>query len=94
MAQSIRLLNGPNLNLLGRREPSTHGAPTPAGTGLRAACRGVAIAYCEVRLSKVYRREEFRHRPLLADGAVGVIAGLGAAGYRLALQYAPSERRS
>jgi 3-dehydroquinate dehydratase-2 len=36
----------------------------------------------------VYRREEFRQRSYLADLAVGVVAGLGPAGYSFALQYA------
>jgi 3-dehydroquinate dehydratase-2 len=137
----VLVLNGPNLNLLGSREPSVYGATTLAeierdlsaiaasrqaklsvfqsnhegalvdriqaarGEGvefivinagalthtsiaLRDALAAVAIPFIEVHLSNVHRREAFRHRSYLADIAVGVIAGLGAAGYRLALLYA------
>lgn len=141
MARHILVLNGPNLNLLGAREPEIYGATTLAdieraltadaapqharvsffqsnhegalvdhvqaarndgvdfiiinagalthtSVALRDALAAVAIPFVEVHLSNVYRREEFRHRSLLADLAVGVVAGLGAAGYRYALQYA------
>ena len=141
MARHLLVLNGPNLNLLGSREPSVYGATTLAeierdlsafaaarqakltcfqsnhegalvdriqaargeavdfiiinagalthtSIALRDALAAVAIPFIEVHLSNVHRREEFRHRSLLADLAVGVIAGLGAAGYRLALQFA------
>jgi 3-dehydroquinate dehydratase-2 len=137
----VLVLNGPNLNLLGSREPSVYGATTLAeierdlsaiaasrqaklsffqsnhegalvdriqaargeavdfivinagalthtSVALRDALAAVAIPFVEVHLSNVHRREEFRHRSYLADVAVGVIAGLGAAGYRLALLYA------
>ena len=55
---------------------------------LRDALAAVAIPFIEVHLSNVHRREEFRHRSVLADLAIGTIAGLGAAGYRFALEYA------
>jgi 3-dehydroquinate dehydratase-2 len=141
MAQNILILNGPNLNLLGAREPEIYGSATLAeierelaalagrrqartsflqsnhegvlvdriqaartdGTdfiivnagalthtsvALRDALAAVGIPFIEVHLSNVYRREEFRHHSYLADLAVGVVAGLGPAGYRYALQYA------
>jgi 3-dehydroquinate dehydratase-2 len=141
MAQHILILNGPNLNLLGSREPDIYGSTTLAdierdlaaeaarrqaltsfyqsnhegalvdrvqaaradGTdfiiinagglthtsiALRDALAGVGIPFIEVHLSNVHRREAFRHRSLLADLAVGIIAGLGAAGYRYALLHA------
>ncbi len=141
MARNVLVLNGPNLNLLGTREPQIYGSSTLAeverdlagdagrrqatvsffqsnhegnlvdriqaarGDGtdfiiinagalthtsiaLRDALAAIGIPFIEVHLSNVYRREEFRRRSVLADLAVGVIAGLGAAGYRLALQYA------
>jgi 3-dehydroquinate dehydratase-2 len=147
MSSRILILNGPNLNLLGTREPAIYGGRTLAqieaelsdvarkysadvaffqsnhegalidrihvartdGTSflivnagafthtsiaLRDALAAVALPFIEVHLSNVHRREEFRHRSLLADFAVGTIVGLGAAGYRYALEYALSERHS
>lgn len=147
MSSRILILNGPNLNLLGTREPAIYGGRTLAqieaelsdvarkysadvaffqsnhegalidrihvartdGTSflivnagafthtsiaLRDALAAVALPFIEVHLSNVHRREEFRHRSLLADLAVGTIVGMGAAGYRYALEYALSERHS
>jgi 3-dehydroquinate dehydratase II len=141
----ILVLNGPNLNLLGSREPAIYGGHTLAqieaelsdvarrhsaelsffqsnhegalidrihaaktdGTtfmivnagafthtsiALRDALAAVALPFIEVHLSNVYRRESFRHHSHLADLAVGTIVGLGAAGYRYALEYALAER--
>jgi 3-dehydroquinate dehydratase-2 len=141
MAGNILVLNGPNLNLLGSREPQIYGSMTLAdierdldaaaaarrakvsffqsnhegalvdriqsarrdgvefvvinagalthtSVALRDALAAVDLPFVEVHLSNVYRREPFRHRSLLADLAVGVVAGLGPAGYRFALQYA------
>lgn len=137
----ILVLHGPNLNLLGSREPSVYGATTlaeidamlqkragEAGVGLasfqsnhegalvdrvqaagrdgtrfilvnpaalthtsvalRDALAAVAIPFVEVHLSNVHRREAFRHHSYFSDLAEGVIAGLGASGYRLALEFA------
>lgn len=136
----IWVLHGPNLNLLGRREPGIYGATTlaeidqglvaagadegvrvetfqsnhegalvdriqaapAAGVGfivinpaaythtsvaIRDAFAAVDIPFIEVHLSNVHKREPFRHRSFLSDLAVGVIAGLGASGYRYALQH-------
>jgi 3-dehydroquinate dehydratase-2 len=147
MSSHILILNGPNLNLLGTREPAIYGGRTLAqieaelsdvarrysadlaffqsnhegalidrihvartdGTtflivnagafthtsiALRDALAAIALPFIEVHLSNVHRREEFRHRSLLADLAVGTIVGLGASGYRYALEYALSERHS
>lgn len=141
MSIRILVLNGPNLNLLGSREPALYGAQTLAqieaeltevagrygadvaffqsnhegalvdrihlaksdGTqfiiinagafthtsvALRDALAAVEVPFVEVHLSNVYRRESFRHHSYLAGIAVGSIAGLGAAGYRYALEYA------
>lgn len=138
---TILVLNGPNLNLLGRREPGLYGTDTletihqrlsgqaaAAGLGLegfqsnhegtllerihqaaddptdfiiinpaalthtsvalRDALLGVAIPFIEVHLSNVHAREPFRQQSYLSDVAVGVISGLGAQGYELALQAA------
>lgn len=137
----ILVLHGPNLNLLGTREPEVYGAVTldqinadlvkigaeagstivsfqsnhegalidrvqaarldgtdfivinPAAfthtsVGLRDALAGVAIPFIEVHLSNVHRREPFRHHSYFSDLAEGVIVGLGADGYRLALSHA------
>lgn len=138
---SILVLNGPNLNLLGSREPALYGSQTlddinltlsskcqaaghhiqflqsnaeyelidrihdarREGIGfiiinpgafthtsiaLRDALLGVDIPFIEVHLSNVHAREPFRRHSYLADVAVGVITGLGAQGYDLALQAA------
>jgi len=39
-------------------------------------------------MSNVFARETFRHRSYFTDLAVGIISGLGAKGYELALEYA------
>ena len=137
----ILLLHGPNLNLLGMREPEHYGVTTlddinrrlverarEAGANLaifqsniegelvdriqqahaegvefiiinpaafthtsiamRDAIAAVKIPFIEVHLSNVFTREKFRHRSYFSDLAVGMISGLGAAGYELALDYA------
>lgn len=137
----ILLLNGPNLDLLGTREPERYGSVTLAeierdfvaraaaagrpaasfqsngelalierihaaksdGTSfivinpaafthtsvaLRDALAAVAIPFIEVHLSNVHAREDFRRHSYLAPIAVGVIAGFGPLGYRLALEAA------
>ena len=135
----ILLLNGPNLNLLGQREPEVYGHETLAevvqyaqetATGLghqledfqsnaehelvdrihqasqegvamiifnpgafthtsvalRDALLGVAIPFVELHLSNVFAREDFRQHSFLTDIAAGVISGLGAKGYALAVE--------
>ena len=147
MPNRILVLNGPNLNLLGTREPAIYGSRTLAqveaelsdharrhsvelgffqsnhegalidrihaartdGTtflivnagaythtsiALRDALAAVGLPFIEVHLSNVHRREPFRHHSHLADLAVGTIVGLGAAGYRYALDFAIAERAS
>jgi len=136
----LLLLNGPNLNLLGQREPHVYGATTLAdieraaaaaaaaaghqleafqtnseaalvdriqqaagqvdfillnpgalthtSVALRDALLAVAIPFIEIHLSNVHAREEFRRHSYVSDVAVGVITGLGALGYQLALQAA------
>jgi 3-dehydroquinate dehydratase-2 len=46
------------------------------------------LPFIEVHLSNLHKREGFRHRSYLADLAVGTIVGLGASGYRYALDFA------
>jgi len=64
------------------------GAFTHTSVALRDALAGVALPFIEVHLSNVHRREPFRHHSYFSDLAEGVIVGLGAAGYRHALDAA------
>jgi 3-dehydroquinate dehydratase-2 len=61
---------------------------------LRDALAAVAIPFVEVHLSNIHRREPFRHHSYFSDLAEGVICGLGAQGYALALRYALSRANS
>lgn len=138
---SITVLNGPNLNLLGIREPGLYGhatlqdirqalelqadslghsldfhqfnaehlivecihqaylnnsdfiiinpaAFTHTSVAIRDALLATKIPFIEVHLSNVHAREPFRKHSYLSDIAKGVICGLGATGYELALQAA------
>ncbi len=134
---AAHILNGPNLNLLGAREPAIYGTTTLAE--IEAACRekaeslglslvfrqsnsegelidwvqtaraeaagliinpgaythtsialldalsAVDIPVIELHLSNIHARETFRRHSVTAAAASGVIMGLGAAGYPLAL---------
>lgn len=135
---TILVLHGPNLNLLGSREPDKYGndtlvdinarlaasakaaghhlmtlqsnaeyelvdrihearregvefiiinpaAFTHTSVALRDALLAVQIPFIEVHLSNVHAREAFRQNSYFSDIAVGVITGLGALGYELAL---------
>ena len=134
----ILVLHGPNLNLLGTREPELYGRVTlaeinrdlaalasasgaelesfqsnhegalidriqaargefdgliinPGGfthssVALRDALIAAELPVVEVHLSNIHAREEFRHRSLVSGVALGVICGLGAAGYEYALR--------
>jgi 3-dehydroquinate dehydratase-2 len=59
--------------------------------GLRDALAAVRIPFIEVHLSNVFAREKFRHHSYFSDLALGVISGMGATGYELALDYALNE---
>ena len=137
----LLVLNGPNLNMLGIREPGLYGhddlasinrklierahatghmlenfqsnaeheliarvhdahaekvdfiiinpaAFTHTSVALRDALSAVAIPFIEVHLSNVHAREPFRRHSYFSDIASGVISGLGAVGYELALEAA------
>lgn len=141
----ILVLHGPNLNLLGEREPEIYGRTTLKAVdaslarlatelGVRVRCRqsnheGVLVeaiqdarrwaqalvinagAYThtsvalrdaitasrvpavEVHLTNLNRREPFRRTSLIAEVAVGQVAGFGPEGYLLALRAAASLAR-
>jgi 3-dehydroquinate dehydratase II len=135
------IIHGPNLNLLGLREPEIYGrltlddinrnlnrqaekvgvnisffqsnaesalvdriqltmtdgtdfiiinpaAYTHTSVAMRDALAAVKLPFIEVHLSNIFSRESFRHHSYFSDMAVGVISGLGAKGYELALDYA------
>lgn len=139
--KNILVLHGPNLNLLGTREPEHYGrdtlddinrrlkqqaaeaaaeldcfqsnseaelvtriqqaraegvnfivinpaAYTHTSVAMRDALAAVGIPFVEVHLSNIFAREPFRHHSYFSDLAVGMIGGLGAMGYELALAFA------
>lgn len=134
----ILVVNGPNLNLLGTREPELYGATTlwdiekklkevfpkiafefyqsnsegaiidtlhkavggafdaviiNAGAyshtsyAVRDALSMLKIPAVEVHLTNIHAREEFRHTSVTAPVCKGIIAGLGAKGYELAVRF-------
>ena len=130
----ILVINGPNLNMLGKREPEIYGNRTLAdinndlakefdkkaelcfyqsnceGDIISAiqgnACDGIVLnagAYThysyaihdaiksvptpvvEVHLSNIYKREEYRHKSVIASACIGSICGFGERSYALAI---------
>jgi 3-dehydroquinate dehydratase II len=61
---------------------------THTSIAIRDALSAVKVPFVEVHLSNIYAREAFRQHSYFTDIAVGVISGLGASGYYLALDYA------
>jgi 3-dehydroquinate dehydratase-2 len=61
---------------------------THTSVALRDALAAVAIPFIEIHISNVFAREAFRKESYFSDLAVGVISGLGATGYELAVQFA------
>lgn len=138
MAKPIYVLNGPNLNLLGAREPEIYGhatlenieenckaAATAAGltitfrqsnhegvlvdwvqearlsasalilnagaythtsVALHDALKSFNLPAIEVHISNPHKREPFRHTSYVSPAVTGVICGVGAQGYVLAIQ--------
>ena len=61
------------------------GAITHYGLSLRDALIDAALPIVEVHISNIHARDEYRSHSIVADIAVGQIAGLGTKGYSLAL---------
>ena len=63
-------------------------AYTHTSVAIRDALAAVGIPFVEVHLSNIFSREPFRRESYFSDLAVGVVSGLGARGYELALEFA------
>lgn len=132
--KKILVLNGPNLNMLGVREPAVYGSQTLAdienamraefdgkaelefiqsnseGTlvdaiqstdadgiafnagaythysyALHDAIKSIASPVVEVHISNVYKREEYRHKSVIAAACAGTVCGFDADSYYLAI---------
>ena len=93
MTQNIIIINGPNLNLLGKREESQYGNDTYSD--LEKKCNEYAknkdinwilkIPTIELHISNIYSREEFRQKSLISKAVNGIICGLGTDGYTMAI---------
>jgi 3-dehydroquinate dehydratase-2 len=62
------------------------GAYTHTSVAIADAIAAIKAPVIEVHISNVYKREEFRHKSLLAANCKGVIAGFGMDSYRLAVE--------
>lgn len=63
-------------------------AYTHTSVAIRDALAAVGIPFVEVHLSNIFAREPFRRESYFSDLATGVLSGLGAKGYELALEFA------
>ncbi len=62
------------------------GAYTHYSIAIFDAVKSVNIPTIEVHLSNIYKREEFRHKSVIAPACTGQISGLGFLGYKLAIE--------
>ena len=62
-------------------------AYTHTSVAIRDALSAVRVDAVEVHITNIFAREEFRRKTITGGAAKGVIAGLGAEGYLLALRY-------
>jgi 3-dehydroquinate dehydratase-2 len=62
------------------------GSLTHTSIGLLDALSAAELPVIEVHLSNIFRRESFRQHSYVSLAAKGVICGLGAKGYELALE--------
>ncbi|MBS1504602.1 MAG: 3-dehydroquinate dehydratase, partial [Bacteroidetes bacterium] len=67
------------------------GAYTHTSVAIADAIAAIKAPVIEVHISNVYKREEFRHKSLLAANCKGVIAGFGLDSYRLAIENVVNE---
>lgn len=65
------------------------GALTHYSYALRDAVEASGVPVLEVHFTNIYGREQFRRRSVISDACVGVVAGLGAGGYHVALEVLP-----
>lgn len=65
-------------------------AYTHTSVAIRDAILAVELPTIEVHLSNIYKREEFRHKSLVAPVSYGQISGFGVDSYLLGLQAAIS----
>jgi 3-dehydroquinate dehydratase II len=141
--KKVLVLNGPNLNLLGKRQPEIYGKATLAeierkvrtlaqelrveidfrqsnsegelvtwiqqsagrfgailinpgaythtSLAMRDAISAVGIPVVEIHLSNIHKREQFRHHSVIAEVAVGQIAGFGLQSYLIGLRAAVAQ---
>jgi 3-dehydroquinate dehydratase II len=63
------------------------GGLTHTSVALTDAIAAIETPVVEVHISNIYARESFRHHSYLTKNCVGIVSGLGLAGYKLAVQY-------